>query len=152
MARLIKAFWFVTVLATFASLLYVYASIPEMVNILTREDRVDSLVVSRDTLFYVTLALTAFSNFVLYSIYRSLNNRANRKYRYAPTLIKWVLSFGAVLNLFFIVCMQFITLYNSGENFNYDNFGYLIYVTGGFIIIWLISLPISFLFKPKTTA
>ncbi|MCG8389410.1 MAG: hypothetical protein MJA30_27915, partial [Cytophagales bacterium] len=57
-------------------------------------------------------------------------------------LINWQLSFAIVLNLFYVVGLNFIFLFNSGEKFNYDSFGYLVLLALGLILVWLVALPI----------
>lgn len=145
MTRLVKAFWFVSVLISLAVLLYVYAALPEIVNlnILGGVHKFD-----RETSFYTALAVVALSNFALYALSRHMKYR-NKAVN--TIMINWQLSLAGLLNFFYIVAMLFLFLLNSGETFNFDNFGYLIFVSLGFIIIWIFVLPIL-LIRNRPTA
>jgi len=52
-------------------------------------------------------------------------------------------------NLFFATSIYFINILNSRENFNYSNFGYLIYVTGGLLLIALLFTIFSRFIRKK---
>lgn len=137
MARMIKAFWFISLLIGLAVLLYVYAGLPEQVAY--EIEKSGASYIGREAFFYLSLAVLVIANFSLYTVSRSL------RYRRASTnnlMTNWQLSLAGVLNFFFIVVWNFISVVNSGENFNYDNFGYMIYVALGLIVIWIIALPV----------
>lgn len=138
MTRLIKAFWFLSLIVGLIVLLYIYAGLPEQVAYEVEADGAMSYV-GREAFFYISLAALVIANFSLYTVSRSL------RYRRETTNIlmtNWQLSLAGVLNFFFIVVWNFISLVNSGENFNYDNFGYMIYVALGLIVVWIIALPV----------
>ncbi len=135
MNKIIKAFWFITLLSTLATLLYTYAAIP-MGSDLVLFDGGTSI--SREMLFNISLAIITIGNFSLYSI--------ARKYRksempVAEFLVGWLMSFASVLNFFFMSSLTFIQVINSGENFDYTNFGYYIYITLGLVIGWVVAGP-----------
>jgi len=135
MNRIIKAFWFFTLLATLATLLYTYAAIPMGSNLSLFDGQ---NTISREMLFNISLAFITIGNFSLYSI--------ARKYRksempVAVFLVGWLMSFATVLNFFFMSSLTFLQLINSGENFEYSNFGYYIYITLGLVIGWVAALP-----------
>ncbi|GAA0190334.1 hypothetical protein GCM10009122_51800 [Fulvivirga kasyanovii] len=138
MTRLIKAFWFLSLIVGLAVLLYIYAGLPEQVAYQIGEAGGMSYM-GREAFFYLSLAALVIANFSLYTVSRSL------RYRRKSTntlMTNWQLSLAGVFNFFFIVIWNFISLFNSGENFNYDNFGYMIYVALGLIVIWMIALPV----------
>ncbi|UII30754.1 hypothetical protein LVD17_20890 [Fulvivirga ulvae] len=138
MARLIKSFWFLSLIIGLAVLLYIYAGLPEQVAYEIAPEGGMSYI-SRETFFYLSLAALVIANFSLYTVSRSLRYR---KESINVLMTNWQLSLAGVLNFFFIVIWNFISLVNSGENFNYDNFGYMIYVALGLIVIWIIALPV----------
>lgn len=143
MPKLIKAFWFISVLGVLVALLYVYAALPEHVVYNLAEDGV-----SRDTFFYISLAIVTLSNFALYALSKNLRYK---NLNINVIISSWALSFAGVLNFFFIVTMNFFFLFNSGEKFNYNSFGYLIIVGLILIIIWVLGLPV-FLIREKNRA
>ena len=139
MARLIKAFWFFSLLVCLGVLLYVYAGLPE--KVVYAIDNIGNPLssINKESFFYISLAALVVANFSLYTVSKSLH------YRRASTkrlMVNWQLSLAGVFNIFFIVIWNFISLVNSGENFDYDNFGYMIYIAIGLIIVWIIALPV----------
>ncbi|MBL6449117.1 hypothetical protein JMN32_22590 [Fulvivirga sp. 29W222] len=138
MTRLVKAFWFLSLIVGLAVLLYTYAGLPEQVAY-EIETGGGMSYMSRETFFYLSLAVLVVANFSLYTVSRSLRYR---KESLNALMTNWQLSLAGVLNFFFIVIWNFISLVNSGENFDYDNFGYMIYVALGLIVIWVIALPV----------
>jgi uncharacterized membrane protein YedE/YeeE len=145
MNKLIKAFWFITLLVTLGVLLYVYASFSDaqiinMQNVLSN--------ISRETFFYFTLFIVTLSNFTLYFLARKLKNKENKQ---AEFVYGWLLSFAVVLNFFFIVAMAFVQVTNTTERFDITYLGYLIFGALGIIGLWVLALPL-YLIKLKITA
>jgi hypothetical protein len=134
MGRLIKFLWLITLFASLGTLLYTYASMGEELEFGTYQ-------FSREVYFYTALLILVIFNFTFYTLSRNLGYE-NDKLRKA--LVNWQLSFAAVLNLFFITSVFFIMLVNSGESFNYNNFGYLIYLSLALIGVWILMLPALF--------
>lgn len=136
--RFIKVSWFFSLVGTLATLLYVYAALPEHVVYSLSDRFVGKAAIGREGFFYVALFSIAFVNFLLYALSRNL------KYKLPDVndLIRnWQLSLAVVLNIFFIVILFFVYLVNSGDKFDYDYFGYLIYVCLGLLFIWIVALP-----------
>ncbi|HNP16801.1 MAG TPA: hypothetical protein PKL31_00095 [Fulvivirga sp.] len=145
MNKLIKAFWFVTLLITMAVLLYTYASFAEA-QIVNIQDNVGNI--SRESFFYLSLVIITLSNFTLYIVARKLKDRENK---IAEFVYGWLMSFAVVLNFFFMISMSFVQVNNSGEMYDFTYLGYLIFIALGFIVLWVLALPI-FLLKLKNTA
>lgn len=139
MGRIIKFIWLISLLSGLATLLYTYAAMGEIVSIDSDTGDTESGSVSRELYFYIALGILIIFNFTFYAISRNMH-MADDHMKYL--LINWQLSFAAVLNLFYIVGVLFIMLLNSGDNFDYGNFGYLIYIALAFIILWVIALPV----------
>jgi len=134
MGRMIKFLWFVTLLAGLGALLYTYAAAAE-------EMKFGTYSFSREFYFYAALFVLVLFNFTFYAITRNLRYQDERL---KNALINWQLSFAAVLNLFFISSVFFIMMVNSGENIDYDYFGYLIYICLALIGLWILMLPAIF--------
>lgn len=134
MNKIIKAFWFFTLLATLATLLYTYAAIPIGGTL----SFFDGDTISREVFFNISLAFITIGNFSLYSIARKFRKS---EMPVAEFLIGWLMSFASVLNFFFMSSLTFVQVINSGENFDYTNFGYYIYITLGLVIGWVVALP-----------
>ncbi len=139
MNKIIRAFWFFTLLTALGALLYSYASIPDGYDVYLTDS---FSAISREVLFYIGLAIVTLTNFSIYSI--------ARKYKHAEDDLQqfvfgWLTSFAAVLNFFLIVSFFFIQLINSGEKFDFTNFGLTIYITLGLIALWVLALPVFLL-------
>lgn len=133
--KLLKGVWFLSLMATLAAFMYVYASLPEVI-LLRKGETAPSI--TRNGLFYVTLAVIAIFNafvFVISRIYYQENNFFKA----------WFYGLIIFLNLFFIVTLQFVNLYNSGEKFDYESIGYIIYGSIGLVVLWTSLWPIYFL-------
>lgn len=147
MGRIIKFIWIISLFTGLAVLLYTYASLGEVVNYTSDASGAGS--VTRESFFYISLGVLVLFNFTFYAISRNMH------LPHPPlkqALINWQLSFAACLNFFFIVTVLFLMLYNSGEMFNYNNFGYLVYVSLASIIGWIIALPVVILKNRSTSS
>ena len=136
MTRLVKAFWFVTLLTSLSVMLYVYAALPE---IITFDLFANGSTFDREIYFYVALAILSLSNFSFYALSRHMKYKTES---INTIMINWQLSLAGILNFFYIVAMLFLFLINSGEDFNYNNFGYLVFVSLGLVVIWVFVLPV----------
>jgi len=137
--RFIKFGWSISVLAGLGVLLYIYASLPDIVVYSLSDSVFQKAAVSRDTFFYVSLGFLAGINFLFYALSKNMRYKSEAVNN---ILKQWQLSLALVLNVFFIIVINFIQIVNSGENFDYDYFGYLIYVILAVVLIWILSLPI----------
>ena len=64
----------------------------------------------------------------------------------------WFFGLVVFFNLFITVSLQFFSLYNSQEKFDYDSIGYIIYGSVSLIILWASLYPVNKIlqqFKPK---
>jgi hypothetical protein len=139
MGRIIKFTWLISLLSGLATLMYTYASLGEVVSVNNETLATESGTITREAFFYSSLAILVVFNFTFYAISRNMH-MADQGMK--QLLINWQLSFAAVLNFFFIIGVLFIMLINSGENFSYGNFGYLVYVALVLILLWLLALPL----------
>ena len=137
MGRIIKFIWIISLVSGLAVLLYTYASLGEVISLSADSSRPASF--TREAYFYAGLAILVIFNFSFYALSRNMHMQNSR---IKQGLISWQLGFAAVLNFFFITAALFIMLFNSGERFNYDNFGYLIYVALVLVGLWIVALPV----------
>ena len=135
--KIFKGVWFFSLIATMAHFLYVYASLPE--SIVVHEGEVTQSV-SRNGLFYVTLTLLAAFNVLAFIISRLYADRSEY-------LRAWFYGLVVFLNLFFVVALQFWSLYNSLEKFDYGSIGYIIYGSIGMVLLWSSLWPLYFLIQ-----
>jgi hypothetical protein len=137
--RIFKSVWFFSLLAVLASLLWVYAGLPEQV--IVREDLSGRVEANREFLFYVLTFLIVFVNVLVY-LFKKVQGEEFRA---------WFHGWVSTINLFLVVAMNLIQTYNSGETFNFSNIGFILYGSVGLIVIWSISWPIYALFRKSLT-
>lgn len=125
-----RAAWFLSVLVVLANLLYVYASLPEEV-IVQENERV---TVSREWLFYGLMIGIVAINLLVYLFKAGFPEGEN--------LRTWFHGLIITINIFLIIAMQSVNVYNSSEMFNHELAG--MYVTGSLalIIVWAALWPV----------
>jgi hypothetical protein len=141
--KIFKVFWFFSMAAVLGIFMYVYASLPDPI-VFSESPKVISL--SKETLFYMALAMIAFTNASVFAVTRILPE-SDQDFK------AWFYGLVACANVFFIVGLSFISLYNSTEKFDYERIGFIIYGTLILLAGWSISWPIfktaqRFLSKP----
>lgn len=133
--RIFKAAWFVSLVVVLANLLWVYAGLPERVII--QEDVSGRIEVDREFLFYVLTFLILVVNVLVY-LFKKLRSEDFRA---------WFHGLVITMNIFLILAMSVIQTYNSGENFNFDKIGFILYISVGLVVLWSLSWPIYSLFR-----
>ena len=135
--KLLKAIWFLSMLVTLGALLFVYASLPQ--EVLVQDDTEARVAISNELFFYLAMVLIAVSNalvFVMAKVFKT-----NEELR------AWFFGLIITLNIFFIIGMNFISLYNSEEKFDYDRIALIIYGSLALIILWAVAWPVYAIFK-----
>lgn len=135
--KLFKAVWFVSVLAVLANLLYVYASLPE--DVVIQETGVTQVLVHRDTLFYAMTGIIAFINVLVFVIAKVFPK--NEDFR------AWFHGQVITINVFFIVGLSLVMLFNSQEKYDYARIDFVIYGSVVLILVWALSWPVLKIFK-----
>ena len=129
-ARIFRAVWFLSLLAVTATLLYQYASFPQAVTLL--EDQENTLTLSNEAVFYVALGCIAIINVLIFPV--SFVSKDN-------TFKAWFFGLITTLNIFLIISLSFISLYNSGEKYEYTRLERIIQGSLGLILIWSLLWP-----------
>ncbi len=130
--KLFKAIWFLSMLAVFANLLYVYASLPEQVSLM--EEGVETYAIGREQLFYSAMVVIALANVMVYLFSKSI--APDEHFR------TWLHGLVITLNIFFIIGLSFISLYNSVEKFDFSRIGFIIYSSVILVVVWALSWPV----------
>jgi hypothetical protein len=130
--KIFKAVWFVSMLAALANLLYVYAGLPAEVVIF--EDQADLYYAGRDSLFYSAMVVLAMLNALVYLFSKSVTPREDFR--------SWLHGLVITFNIFLIISMSFIGLYNSSEKFDFTRIGWIIYSGIALVLFWVISWPV----------
>lgn len=141
MLKVFKSIWFLSLLAVLAVLLYVYASLPEQVMI--QEEATGIVYLSREAFFYAVTGLVALVNVLVYII--------AKMFRKQETFRAWFHGLIVTLNIFFIIGLSFINVFNSNERFDYGRIGFVIYGSVALIIAWAAAWPFYSLYRKIST-
>lgn len=141
--KIFRALWFLSVIVLFATLLYGYAGWQE--NMVIQQEASENVALSRDVLFYTLVGIFILTNVLVYIV--SAVFRANEDLR------TWFHGLMITINIFFVIAMNFIGLYNSAERFDYPRIGFVVYGSIALIVVWAAAWPIyslyqKFLVKP----
>ncbi len=139
--KISRGVWFISTLATLASLLVIYASLPERVFLV--QDGLEYVSLNREAFFYVALGLITLVNALVYVV-RSLFEKEEGFRAWFHLLIVSV-------NVFFIVTLFFLSAYNSTERFSFERVGFMVY--GSVVLVALCALfwPFYSLFRKNSS-
>jgi hypothetical protein len=135
--KMFKAFWFLSVLIVLANLLYVYAALPE--NVVIQEESAGRVVAGREFLFYVITAVLVLVNVMVYIFSKVFSREENFR--------AWFHGLIITINIFFVLAMNFVQVYNSSENFDYSRIDFIIYGSVALVVLWAVSWPVYSLFR-----
>jgi len=128
--KIFKVIWFFSLIAVLGVFMYVYASLPDPVAVGD-----GSKILSKESLFYILLAVLSLTNASVFAITRLFSEKDH-------DFKAWFYGLVVCANLFFVVGLAFVSLYNSTEKFDYARIGFIIYGTIALLIGWSISWPI----------
>jgi hypothetical protein len=137
--KIFKAIWFLSLLATVAVLLYVYASYPDIIQ-LSEAEPGQAQTISRNGLFYSALAILGVLNAMVFAVNRFMLPQDQ-------LFQAWFYGLIVFFNLFMIVALEFFNLYNSGERFDYASIGYIIYGSVALVVLWASLWPVARIVK-----
>jgi hypothetical protein len=126
--KIFKGVWFASLVATLGIFLYVYAALPEDISF-------GESSVSRNALFYLTLAVLAIFNSLVFVVSKVFS--AKSEY-----FVAWVHGLVIFFNLFFIVALELVNVSNSLERFDYQRIGFIIYSSIALVVIWSALWPL----------
>jgi hypothetical protein len=134
--KVFKAIWFLSLVIFLGVFMYNYASLPETITVLESET---PFSLSRDALFYCVLAVAAIFNLFVFVV--------NKLFASQLDFRAWFYGLVISLNIFLIVGVNFVTLYNSSEKFDYQSIGSIIYGSIVLVLVWAVSWPVYALVK-----
>ncbi len=130
--KILKVIWSFSLLGMVAVFMYVYASLPE--NVVVSENS-RTITLSKETLFYIALVLIAVSNALVFAVSRIYPEKEE-------DFKAWFYGLVACANLFFVIGLSFISLYNSNEKYDFGRLGVIIYGSLGLLLVWATSWPL----------
>lgn len=135
--KIFKAVWFLSMLGVLVILLYIYAGLP--LEVVVNENGGDPTLMDKDSFFYLSAGLIAIVNALVFVV--------NKIYRNDADFRTWFYGLVICLNFFFVVALNFIGLYNSGDTFDYSRIEYLILGSTGLFVLWAVSWPVYSLYR-----
>jgi hypothetical protein len=135
--KIFRVVWFFSVLAVLGFFMYTYASLPDPLVILDSEEQ---LVIGKEVWFYAILAVVAIFNMFVF-VLRSLH----RNRREEEGFVTWFYGLVIFFNLFMIVAVSYISLFNGGERFEYQRIGIIIYGSIVLMVAWACGWPVYLL-------
>lgn len=135
--KIFKAFWFLSMLMLLANLLYVYASLPEKVAI--QDESGEFASIDREAFFYFVTFLVALVNVLVYIV--------SYVFKKDTDLRAWFHGLIICVNIFFMISLNFIALFNSGERFDYSQIDFVIYGSIGLFVLWAAGWPIYLVYR-----
>ncbi|MEX2233692.1 MAG: hypothetical protein WD824_16120 [Cyclobacteriaceae bacterium] len=132
--KLFKAMWFLSVLVVLVNLLFVYASLPE--EVIVREERVS---VSKEWLFYILMISIVLINLLVYLFKMMAQDEEN--------LRSWFHGLIIAINIFLIISMQALNVYNSNEMFDHNRVNFFLTGSLGLIVLWAALWPLYLVFQ-----
>jgi hypothetical protein len=137
--KLLKGIWFVSMVTALGTLLYVYASLPQLVVV--QSEGAANVSISNEVFFYVVMMFLAISNVMVFVIGKLFHRQEDFR--------TWFYGLITTLNIFFITSLIYIMQFNSNERFDYARVAFLIYGSVGLIVLWAASWPAYFIFNRK---
>ena len=134
--KIFKGVWFFSLLGLLGSFLFVYASVPEHVVI---HEGSGIREISREGLFYGSIALIAVCNVLVYVM--------SALHRSSHDFLAWFYGLIITLNVFFVIALNFLNLYNSNEQYRYESIGFIIYASVVLFVLWALSWPVILLVR-----
>lgn len=133
--KLFRAMWFLSVLVVLANLLFVYASLPEMV-IVQEDDRVS---INREWLFYLVMTSIVLINLMVYLFKMMVQEE--------ESLRSWFHGLIITINIFLIISLQALNVYNSSEMFDHNRVTFFLTGSLGLILLWAALWPLYLVFQ-----
>lgn len=135
--RIFRSVWFLSLLAVTVTLMYGYASMRE--EVVVREAVHSTLRISRETFFYMVLAMLTIINVFVFIIARIMVRSEDFK--------SWFYGLVITFNIFFIVGIGFVSLYNSGETYDYSRLQPVMYGSIALLLLWSFAWPVYVSYK-----
>ena len=127
-ARFFGALGALATIFSFMVLMLSYANFPDEVLVYVNNVGEPMSYLSKNSIFYIALAFYILINATLLGLKKI--QKGEREVFQAGLGVTQIF-----FNLLFSSSIYFIKILNSRENFDYSNFGYLIYITGTILII-----------------
>lgn len=133
--KLFRAVWFLSVVVVLVNLLYVYASLPEIVTV----QEADRVLINREWLFYILMSVIVAINLLVY-LFKMV-------YQDVEDVRSWFHGLIICINIFLILSMQALNVYNSIEMFDHSRVAFLLTASLGLVLLWAALWPLYLIFQ-----
>ena len=155
MIRFIKFGWYLSIAIFMIVLLWVYAYLPANVGYHANSYGLPDQFIPRENFFYFLLGLFIFTNVVIYLLYKLIQlqylrtpateNIAGRAVK--EDVAAWLLGFSATLNIFYILSMVYLSLFNNQEGIKLAYYGPVVFA--GPLLIGIMLVVLLYIFFKK---
>ena len=135
--KIFRVVWFLSVVAMLGTLLYGYAGWRE--ELVIQESEIEETVIGREALFYLLMGSFAVVNLLVYIVGKLVPSDLNFR--------AWFHGLIITINIFSIVAMNLIGVYNSNENFDYSRIEIIIYGSIILVLGWAVAWPFYALYQ-----
>lgn len=135
--KIFRAIWFLSVIAVFVRLLFGYAGWQD--ELVIQEQAGEQLLINKEVLFYALTLGILLINVVVYVF--------GKLFKQQEELRTWIHILITTINIFFIVAISLIGLYNSYEKFDYQSIEFIIYGSVALIILVALAWPVYAFFQ-----
>jgi hypothetical protein len=129
--RIFKAVWFLSLLACVAVFMYFYAGLGESVLLAPGEEEVS---ISREAFFYLMLTILGVFNAAVF-VFTRLSSKDE-------VFLTWFFGLIISFNLFSVILLYIINLFNNGERFDYGRLDFVVYGSVGLLVLWTLAWPV----------
>jgi hypothetical protein len=130
--RIFRAIWFLSVLGVFVRLLFGYAGWQD--ELVIQERAGEQLLINKEILFYVLTLLIVLINVVVYIF--------GKLYKQQEQLRSWIHILITSINIFFVVAISLIGVFNSYEKYDYGRIEFIIYGSVSLIVLVALAWPV----------
>lgn len=142
MDKFTRPFWLLTFLFLFIVFILSYAFLESQVIIYINEESGNPSIIKKQNYFYWGLGLILITNIVLYLFSKLIRVTFKVDAYFLKTLSDWFISLAGILNIFLLLSIVFILLFNRMEGFDPSILGYLLYLCVFVMFVWMGRLVI----------
>lgn len=158
MQRILKFVSRVSILVFLGMLLYVYAFLPEMVDLYIDASGAAAISVDKEVFFYGAIGIFLVINLVTSLFSRMvgmmpvMSKGLLRTSTMKANLLLWCHGLAIILNAFMLFSVTFIGLYYNDEHFNIKYFSFLVYLGPVMLVLWFFVLFYFLLIDSKNSS
>lgn len=150
MRKFVNVAWFFTFLGFFAALMLSYTFLPEQVGVQANEIGDASIFITKESFFYTGLVVFAACNIICFFFIRMMDAIPAssgfyfRNEYFKDNITGWFAGFVTIINLFLMLAIVYIALFNHQGDYHISQFSALVYLPPILVILSLAWLAYIF--------